>query len=162
MKTLIFSTSNGIAPLVVRLFLGLVLFPHGAQKLLGWFNGFGFAGSMTYFTDTVGLPWIVGFLVILIEFFGPIALVIGVATRLWSISILIVMAGIIITNFTDHFFMNWYGTQKTEGAEFFLLAIGMAGSLIISGAGKYSIDRLLSRDQNHNVSANPLLASKAA
>lgn len=163
MKTLIFNTGNSVAPLALRVLLGLVLFPHGAQKLLGWFGGYGFAGSMTYFTDTVGLPWIVGFLVILIEFFGPLALLLGVATRLWSIAILFVMAGIILTNFTDHFFMNWYGTQKTEGAEFFLLAIGMAGSLVISGAGRYSIDRLIAKGRNYNnVGANKLSPAKAA
>lgn len=162
MKTLIFNTGNSIAPLALRFFLGLVLFPHGAQKLLGWFGGFGFGGSMTYFTETVGLPWIVGFLVIMIEFFGPLALILGVATRLWSVAIFIVMAGIILTNFTEYFFMNWFGTQKTEGAEFFLLAMGMAGSLAISGAGRYSIDRLLTSDKNYKLPGNTLLTPKAA
>ena len=69
---LILKTNNSIAPLIVRVFLGLVIFPHGAQKLLGWFNGPGFDGTMQYFTKTEGLPWIVGFTVILVEFLGAL------------------------------------------------------------------------------------------
>jgi putative oxidoreductase len=136
----IFSTDQSLAPFLLRLFLAFVLFPHGAQKLLGWFGGFGFDGTMTYFTETVKLPWIIGFAVILIEFFGPIALLLGFAVRLWSFVIAIVMTGIILTHFTDYFFMNWFGNQKTEGMEFFLLVIGITGALMYSGAGRLSID----------------------
>ena len=93
MKNIIFKTKGLFAPLALRIFLSLVLFPHGAQKLLGWFGGFGFEGSMQYFTKTVGLPWIIGFLVIIIEFFGPLALLLGFATRLWSAAIAVVMTG---------------------------------------------------------------------
>lgn len=163
MKKLVFNTSGSVAPLALRLFLGLVLFPHGAQKLMGWFGGYGFTGTMTFFTDTVGLPWFIGFLVIIIEFFGPIALFLGAATRLWSIAILTIMTGIIFTTFNDHFFMDWYGTQKTEGFEFFLLAIGMSASLIISGAGKFSIDALISRKTNNeDLAPGSLLKKQAA
>jgi putative oxidoreductase len=143
----IFSTDRSIAPFLLRLFLALVLFPHGAQKLLGWFGGFGFHGTMAYFTETVKLPWLIGFLVIIIEFFGPIALLLGFAVRLWSIVIAIVMAGIILTHFTGYFFMNWFGNQKTEGMEFFLLVIGMTGALIYSGAGRLSIDGGLQKNE---------------
>jgi putative oxidoreductase len=140
MKTLLFKTSNSYAPLILRIFLAIVLFPHGAQKLMGWFGGIGFDANMNYFTETVGLPWIVGFLVILIEFFAPIFLLVGFAVRFWSLAITFVMIGVILTHFTDYFFMNWFGNQKTEGMEFFLLAIGMATSLVYSGAGRFSID----------------------
>ena len=145
MKKIIFNTGSGIAPLPIRLLLATVLFPHGAQKLLGWFNGYGFDRTMEYFTGTVGLPWIFGLLVIVIEFFGPLSLVIGFATRLWSAAIMVVMAGIIFTTFTDYFFMNWFGQQKTEGFEFFLLAIGMSLSLVIYGAGRFSVDKAISK-----------------
>src|SRR5687768_3687602 len=104
MKKIVFRTQNGYASLPTRLLLATVLFPHGAQKLLGWFNGPGFEGTMEFFTGTVGLPWIIGFLVILIEFFGPIALLFGFVTRVWSLAILFVMTGIIFTSFPDHFF----------------------------------------------------------
>lgn len=145
MKSLLFKTTNSFAPLFLRVFLALVLFPHGAQKLMGWFGGYGFNGTMQYFTETVGLPKVVGFLVIMIEFFGPIALLLGFAVRFWSIAIAFVMTGIILTNFTDYFFMNWFGNQKTEGMEFFLLAIGMSLSLVYAGAGRFSVDHSISK-----------------
>jgi putative oxidoreductase len=162
MKHIMFGTGRGIAPLFPRLFLGAVIFPHGAQKLLGWFSGFGFSGSMNYFTDTVGLPWLIGFMVIIIEFFGSIALVLGFATRLWSVAIGTVMAGIILTNFTDYFFMNWFGNQKSEGMEFFLLAIGLAGSLVISGGGSYSLDALISKGSGNAQAAEATGARQRA
>jgi putative oxidoreductase len=145
MKKILFDTSSGYGPFLVRVALGSVLFAHGAQKLLGWFGGFGFEGSMNYFTEQRGLPWFIGFLVILIEFFGALAVIVGAATRLWSLGILGVMSAVIITTFNDHFFMNWFGTQKEEGYEFFLLAIGMSASLVISGAGSLSVDRVITK-----------------
>ena len=151
MKKIIHNTGSNYAPLVLRVLLSLVLFPHGAQKLLGWFGGFGFEGSMNYFTQSVGLPWIVGFMVIMIEFFGPIFLLAGFGTMLWSLGILAVMTGIIVTTFNDYFFMNWFGSQKAEGYEFFLLAIGMSLSLLISGAGKFSIDAVLSKPRSKHL-----------
>ena len=143
MKSLLFKTDESLSPLLLRLFVSFVIFPHGAQKLFGWFGGYGFSGTMQFFTETVGLPWIVGFIVILIEVFGPIALLIGWAVRFWSFALGIVMLGVILTNFSDYFFMDWFGVQKTEGMEFFLLVIGIAASLIYSGAGRLSIDSLI-------------------
>jgi putative oxidoreductase len=145
MKKIIIDTNESYAPLAIRFLLGAVFFAHGAQKLLGWFGGFGFEGSMQYFTNQVGLPYLVGLLVIVIEFFGPVFLVLGLATRLWSVGILLVAIGIVLTTFNDYFFMNWLGNQKEEGYEFFLLTIGMSISLIISGSGKFSIDGVLQK-----------------
>lgn len=150
MNKLIFGTNDNYAPFLLRLFLAFVLFPHGAQKLMGWFGGFGFGGTMNYFTETADLPWFIGFLVIIIEFFGPIFLVLGLGTRIWSLGIFAVMAGVIATTFNQYFFMNWYGNQPAEGYEFFLLAIGMASSLVLSGAGKFSVDAYLGRYQVNN------------
>ena len=163
MKNLVFGTNNTFSPLALRLLLSIVIFPHGAQKLLGWFGGFGFQASMNYFTESVGLPWVVGFLVIIIEFFGPIFLLLGLATRIWSLGILAVMTGIILTTFNEFFFMNWFGNQGKEGFEFFLLAIGMSLSLIISGAGKFSIDALLDKQATpHQGQASYSLTSARA
>ena len=146
MKKLLFQTNDSYAPTILRLLLGTVLFAHGAQKLLGWFGGYGFEGTMGFFTGVVGLPWIVGFLVILIESFGALLLILGFATRLWSIAIFFLFIGIAATShLSNGFFMNWFGNQKGEGIEFFLLAIGMAASLTVSGAGRLSIDRMLAQ-----------------
>lgn len=145
MKKIIFNTnSNNLAATLTRTSLGVVLFAHGAQKLLGWFGGYGFEGTMGFFTQSVGLPWIVGFLVIVIEFFGALSLIAGLATRLWSLAVFFLTVGIIQTTHIQHgFFMNWFGNQKGEGIEYFLLMLGLAASLVFSGAGKYSIDSFI-------------------
>ena len=140
----IFKTSDSYAPIAIRLFLGLVILPHGAQKLLGLFGGYGFSGTMGFFTETMGLPWIIGFMVILLESFGAITLIAGLATRFISVSFIALALGIVFTSHIDHgFFMNWFGNQSGEGYEYFLLWIGMAASLVITGGGKYSTDKLL-------------------
>lgn len=144
MKSAIFNTNSNWSPTILRILLGLVLLGHGSQKLLGWFGGYGFAGTMGFFTRTVGLPWMIGFLVIIVEFLGSISLILGLATRPWSLSMVILFIGIIYTSHLQNgFFMNWFGNQKGEGYEFFLLAIAISLSLILTGGGKYSLDSLL-------------------
>lgn len=144
MKNSIFKTNNDWAGLVARLTLGLVLFPHGAQKMLGMFGGYGFTGTMGYFTDTLHLPWIIGFLVIVIEFVGALSLVAGFASRIWSAMIVFLFVGIIHTSHLENgFFMNWFSNQKGEGFEFHLLVIGLASTLLLNGSGKYSVDERL-------------------
>ena len=143
MKRILFKTNNSWAPTLIRVFLFMVLFAHGAQKLLGWFGGYGFNGTMGYFTDR-GFPWIIGFLVIVIEFFGSISILLGLATRLWSFLSVILFIGIVATSHIQNgFFMNWFGNQKGEGFEYFLLAIAITTSLAITGGGKYSMDRII-------------------
>ena len=134
------ATGDSFAPLCLRLALGVMMFPHGAQKLLGWFGGFGFNGSMGYFTGSVGLPWMVGALVILGEFFGSVLLIAGLGTRFAAGSLAVIMAGAAWQCRANGFFMNWFGNQKGEGLEFFLLAIGLALALVILGGGRWSVD----------------------
>lgn len=146
---LLVATQGGYSAAVVRVVLGAVLLAHGAQKLLGVFGGFGFTNTMAYFTDTVHLPWIVAFLVIVIEFFGALALVLGWFTRLWSALVVALMLGIIFTAHVQHgFFMNWYGSLPGEGYEYHVLAIGMALSLVASGGGRWSVDAALQAQNN--------------
>jgi putative oxidoreductase len=142
MKNRIFTTNNDWTGLVTRLTIGLILFPHGAQKVLGWFGGFGFTGTMGFFTSTMHLPWIIAFLVIVIEFAGAISLIVGFASRLWSIAMIILFIGIIFTSHIDYgFFMNWFGNQKGEGYEYALLIIGISIATLINGSGKFSVDQ---------------------
>lgn len=144
MKSLVLKTNNDFTGLIARLTLGLVLFPHGAQKMLGMFGGHGFTGTMDFFTGTLHLSWIVGFLVIVIEFVGAISLVAGFASRVWSALIIILFIGIIFTSHLDYgFFMNWFGNQKGEGYEYHLLIIGLALVILVNGSGKYSVDEKL-------------------
>jgi putative oxidoreductase len=164
MKKIIFnSNTNNWAALVTRFALGGVLFAHGAQKLLGWYGGYGFEGTMGFFTETVGLPWLVGFMVIIIEFFGSLAVIAGFATRLWSLSMILLTIGIVFTTHVQNgFFMNWFGNQKGEGIEYFLLMIGLATSLFFSGAGKFSIDNVIAGSDYSNCAPEISLSTKAS
>jgi len=142
----IFQTNENTTATIIRIVLGLILFPHGAQKLLGWFGGYGFNGTMGFLTGTIGLPWIFAFLVIMIEFFGALALIFGFATRIVSVGIISLFTGIVITgHLANGFFMNWTGQSSGEGYEYHLLVIGMAIALLINGAGKWSVDYALNR-----------------
>lgn len=141
----LFETENSWSPTLIRVMLGIVVFAHGAQKLLGWFGGYGFEGTMGYFTETVGLPWIVGFVVILLESIGALLLIAGIMTRLVALAFTVLGIGILFTiHLPFGFFMNWFGNQAGEGIEFFLLWLAMSTSIVISGAGAYSMDRLIS------------------
>lgn len=142
----IITTHPNLGFSITRLTLGLVIFPHGAQKLLGLFGGYGYAGTMESLTAQMGLPSIVAFSVIMVEFFGSISLVIGLFSRFWALSLTVMFTGIIITTQLEHgFFMNWYGNQSGEGYEYSLLIIGLALSVLINGSGKWSIDSLISK-----------------
>ena len=138
-------TDGTLVPLILRLALAVVIFPHGAQKLLGWFGGYGFKGTMGYFTGS-GFPAPLAFLAIIAEFFGSLGVVLGLLTRVAAFGIACVMAVAIFKVHTPNgFFMNWYGNQKGEGYEFHLLALGLALALIIGGAGLWSLDANLMR-----------------
>ena len=140
----LFQTDDGWAGLVLRLTLGLVMFPHGAQKLLGWYGGFGFDGTMGFFTSTMGMPWVIAVLVIIGESFGSVALLIGLLTRFTAASIGVIMLGAItMVHLPYGFFMNWAGKQQGEGYEYHLLAIGIAIVLVLVGGGRWSADRLI-------------------
>jgi putative oxidoreductase len=139
-------TDADYGALVSRLALAATIFPHGAQKALGWFGGYGFTGTMGFFTQQLGIPAPLAALAIAAEFLGPIALVMGLLGRVAAFGIMVTMAVAAVTvHLANGFFMNWFGAQKGEGIEFFILAIGLALAVIIKGSGALSFDRLLSR-----------------
>jgi putative oxidoreductase len=138
-------TSESVARLILRVFLGVVMFPHGAQKVLGWFGGAGFATTLTSFSDKMHIPAVFAILAILTEFLGPIALFLGFLTRLAAFAIafdMLVAALLVHAHFG--FFMNWLGKQKGEGIEYDLLLWAIALALMIQGAGRFSLDRAIS------------------
>jgi len=140
------ATRTGLSATVLRVTLGAVMFPHGAQKVLGWFGGYGVSGTMGFLTGHVGLPAPVAALVLVAEFFGSIALILGLFSRAAAVGIISVMIGAIVTtHLPNGFFMNWTGQQAGEGFEYHLLVIGMALAIIIQGSGRYSLDRQLAR-----------------
>jgi len=147
MRTLvnrITATEPQLAPLILRIVYAIVLWPHGAQLLLGSFGGYGFAGTMEYFTTQAGLPWFIAFLVIMLEFFGSLFILFGLFTRVIAAASIILFLGMILKVHQEFgFFMNWYGSMKGEGFEYHLLVIGLLLSLAITGAGKISLDGAL-------------------
>jgi putative oxidoreductase len=140
----LFQTDESWAGLILRFTLGLVMFPHGAQKLLGWYGGFGFSGTMDFFTGTMHLPWLIAFLVIIGESFGSIALLAGLLTRFTTVSLAVIMLGAItMVHMPNGFFMNWSGKQTGEGYEYHLLVIGISLALLGTGARKWSVDKVI-------------------
>jgi putative oxidoreductase len=136
-------TDKDQTTIILRLALGIVMFPHGAQKLLGWYGGYGFSATMDWFTG-IGIPAVIAFLVILGEFFGALGLIFGFLSRLAATGIALIMLGAVIMVHSEHgFFMNWSGSQAGEGYEFHILAIGIAIAIAIRGSGALSIDRML-------------------
>ncbi len=138
-------TNDDTVALVLRLALGIVMFPHGAQKLLGWFGGRGLFGTIELFSQ-MGFPSILTVLVTMGEFFGGLGLLVGFLTRVAAAGIGIIMLGaLLLVHWSNGFFMNWAGKQAGEGFEFHILAVGLAVALIIRGGGKSSLDRSLAQ-----------------
>ncbi len=137
-------TEKDWVSVLLRVTLALVIFPHGAQKLLGWFGGVGFGLTLDYFEQAMGIPPGLTTLVIALEFFGPIALVLGLGSRLAALGIAAVMIGAVVTvHLPNGFFMNWAGAQAGEGFEYHLLALAIAGVVVLKGSGGLSLDRTL-------------------
>jgi putative oxidoreductase len=141
----LYATDDSTATSILRLVLGVIFFAHGAQKMLGWFGGFGFAGTMNFFTGMMHIPAPLAFLAIAAEFFGGIGLILGFLTRIaaFGIGVNMLVAIMTVHRFFG-FFINWTGTQKGEGFEFHLLVLAIVAFLMIQGAGGFSVDRLLS------------------
>ena len=138
------STDDNPATLILRLVLGIVFFAHGAQKLLGWFGGPGFSGTMGMFTGYLHIPAPLAVLAIAAEFFGGLGLIFGFLTRIAAFGISVNMLVAIATIHHSYgFFMNWTGSQKGEGFEYHLLVLAITAYLIIRGAGAFSVDRAI-------------------
>ncbi len=132
--------------LISRLALGVVILPHGMQKALGSFGGYGFEGTLGAFTG-MGMPLLLGVLIILAELVGAIGVILGAGTRFMAFSIFLTLGGAMFLggHVNNGFFMNWFGAQAGEGMEYFILVLGLAAALMISGAGKFSVDGLISK-----------------
>jgi putative oxidoreductase len=139
------ATDNNAGTTMLRLVLGVIFFAHGAQKMLGWFGGYGFIGTMGFFTTVMHIPALFAFLAIAAEFFGGLGLIFGFLTRIAALGIFTNMVvAIAAVHHRFGFFMNWTGTQKGEGYEYHLLVLALTAFLMIRGGGAASIDRLLS------------------
>ncbi len=141
-----FQTDDDFAILIARIALGIVILPHGLQKLLGMFGGMGFPGTIDFFVQN-GIPSIIAFLIIIGESFGAAGLIIGFLSRLCAFAISIIMLGaVLMVHAPNGFFMNWSGSQQGEGFEYHLLALGLGLVVLIKGGGIWSVDKLLVKD----------------
>jgi putative oxidoreductase len=138
-------TNDEITSFILRIMLGVVFLPHGAQKIFGWFGGYGFSGTMDFFTKA-GIPAFLAFLAIMAESVGSVALIAGFFTRIAALGIAVNMVVCAIGNHIQNgFFMNWFGQQKGEGFEFHILVIALAIGLMIKGGGKWSVDAAIAK-----------------
>ncbi len=140
----LFQTDDAWSSMILRVALGVVMFPHGAQKLLGWYGGHGLAGTLGFFTEQMHIPWIIVLLIIIGESFGSVGLIVGLLTRFAAASLAVIMLGAITMVHWPHgFFMNWFGQQAGEGFEYHLLVLGICLALVVSGAGRWSADGVI-------------------
>jgi len=146
------ATDNDDGTTILRLLLGVIFFAHGAQKMLGWFGGYGFTGTMGFFTNVLHIPALFAFLAIAAEFLGGLGLILGFLTRIAALGIFSNMiVAIAMVHHQFGFFMNWTGAQKGEGYEYHLLVTAVTVFLMIRGAGAYSVDRLVSSPEKSAV-----------
>ena len=147
LNTMIMTTTEKqfqITLLVTRVIVGIVVLGHGVQKLFGWFGGYGFDGTMAFFTDSVGIPYAFGLAIIAAETLGMLALIVGLFGRYFAASVIIIMVGAIVTMHVQNgFFMNWSGIASGEGYEFHIILITLALATVINGSGVYSLDHYI-------------------
>ena len=146
---------------LLRVALAIMVFPHGAQKLLGWFGGFGFSGTMGFLTQQMHIPAALALLVFAAEFFGALGVFFGDATAdILDVSPLVGFIGIaafgiavdltvvaVMAHLPNGFFLNYSGQQKGEGVEFLIVPVAAAIAIVIRGSGAWSIDRALMQDR---------------
>ena len=137
----IMETSDDRIPMLARLALGIVILPHGAQNLFGWFGGPGIDGALGSYAAN-GIPPFVGWMALVTQFFGGLALILGFLGRVAAFAIAAVLIAAVITlHWSVGFFMNWSGTLQGEGFEFHILAVTLAVIVMIRGSGALSLDR---------------------
>jgi putative oxidoreductase len=137
-------TERDFSAFFLRLTLALVLFPHGAQKVLGWFGGEGVEPTLQYLQTTLGIPLALAIAAVATQFSGAICLLAGFLTRVAALAIAAEMVvAVYLVHLQHGFFLNWMGQEKGEGYEYHLLVIGICLALMIKGGGPWSIDRAI-------------------
>ena len=145
----IIATQDDTALFILRLLLGIVFFPHGMQKVFGWFGGHGFSGTMEGFMVSMGIPAFFAFLAIMAESAGSLGLITGFLTRIAAFGITCNMVvAVAMIHYKYGFFMNWFGKQSGEGYEYHMLVVAITIALMIKGAGRWSADSFLTKMMN--------------
>jgi putative oxidoreductase len=157
----LFRTTHDPVPTLVRLTVGLVLFPHGAQHVLGWFGGYGFRGTLGWMTGTLGFPAAFAVVALLAEITAPFALILGLGGRIAALGVIGLMLGALSTHVQNGFFMNWFGALPagSEGFEYHILMIALAAVVLVRGSGAWSVDGRLAGVGHAASPARPLPAA---
>ena len=130
----------------LRMIAGIIIFPYGMQKLLGWFQPLGGGIGTKDTLQQLGkkkIPAVIGWLVIIGQSFGSIALLIGLLGRVAAAGNFIIFTGALLTHAAAGWHMNWDGKKKGEGMEYFILLLSILLAIIIKGSGALSVDRWL-------------------
>lgn len=140
-----FDATALIAPLALRIPLGLIMMAHGSQKLLGLFGGKGLTATFAGFEKDLGIPPIFTLLAIIAEFGGGFGVLAGFLTRISAAGIASVMLGAIYkVHWTHGFFLNMNCLPgRGQGIEYDIALLGMALYLMIAGGGRWCLDRLV-------------------
>ena len=136
---ILFQTDLDYTATFLRIIAGIIIFPYGMQKLFGWFGGPGIKGTLEQMT-TRGIPNFVGWLVILGQSLGSIALIIGFLGRVAASGLFMVFTGALIVHLPDGWSMNWFGTKSGEGIEYHVMLLSLLLIVIVRGSGAFSID----------------------
>ena len=131
--------------LALRAALAATIFPHGAQKVLGWFGGYGFQPTLDAFTTKMHIPAPLAVAAIAAEFLGALGVLFGLFTRLSAAGVGITMLVAAAMNLHNGYFMNWFEAQKGEGIEYFIPVLAISLLLLVEGAGQFSLDALAKR-----------------
>ena len=138
---IVISTDGGWGALALRVPVGIIFAAHGAQKLFGWFGGFGLQGTAGWL-ESIGLA--PGTLMALLaggaEFFGGLALIVGVLTRPAALALAFTM---LVAIFKVHFVNGLF--MANNGYEFGLALLAASVALLFSGAGRLSVDQVISQ-----------------
>ncbi|HTX18864.1 MAG TPA: DoxX family protein [Bacteroidota bacterium] len=130
--------------MLLRLVLGAVFFAHGAQKVFGWFGGYGLSGTVGYFRNVVHVPAPLAYLGPFVEFVGGVALILGIFTKFAALGIFLMMlVATIKVHLPAGFFLSGKGDGKGQGYEFTLTLAVVSLVLVILGGGIYSLDNLI-------------------
>ncbi|HEV3326702.1 MAG TPA: DoxX family protein [Puia sp.] len=139
----IIQTTDDYTLLFLRVVAGIIIFPYGMQKLLGWFDdlggGVGIHESLKRLKQK-NIPALIGWLVIIGQSFGSIALILGCLGRVAALGNFIIFTGALFVHAPDGWTMNWLGKKKGEGIEYFILLLSLLLMITIRGSGALSVD----------------------
>ncbi|WP_431244441.1 DoxX family protein [Flavobacterium sp. P21] len=136
-------TENNWTYTLIRLVAGIIIFPYGMQKLMGWFKDFGggvgIKQSLESFKDK-NVPIVVAWLVIIGQAFGSVMLIAGFFGRFVAFANFIIFTGALLTHRKDGWTMNWNNKKRGEGIEYFVLLLTFLCIILLEGSGAFSVD----------------------